>query len=364
VSAHGHHAGHEHGHGHDHDHERARPAATHLGPSGSFTAGEARQAGRLKIVIAMVATFFGLELGGAILADSVVLQADALHLLMDVLALGVSLFAMRLAVRRPTPRFTYGLRRAEPVAAIFSAVLVLATTVFIVLEAVEALHRSEPPKAGIMLVMASCALVVNGLSAWLLHDVMGADHSHGSHGHEHAPDPDNPDDAPVVAVGAAKAHGHALNLRGAWLHLLGDALGALVALVAALFVRFAHSAVADPVGSFVVAAILLGGSLRLLRDATMVLLESAPVHLPVAAIHEIVRGFPGVAAVHDLHVWTLGAGHDAITVHVRAGSQDPTLGQRLSARIRASLGVEYVTVQVEVGVEPCRAADAEAAPAT
>ncbi len=317
------------------------------------------------MVVAIVATFFGLELGGAILADSVVLQADALHLLMDVLALSVSLFAMRLAVRRPTPRFTYGLRRAEPVAAIFSALLVLATTAFIVIEGIESLRRSESPKAGIMLFISVCALLVNGLSAWLLHDVMDHSHAH-SHGH----DADNPDDHDehVAAAVAARAQGHALNLRGAWLHLLGDTLGALAALVAALFVRFAHSSVADPIGSFVVAAILLGGSLRLLRDATMVLLESAPRHLPVAAIHEIVRGFPGVSAVHDLHVWTLGAGHDAITVHVRAGSMDPSLGQRLSERIRATLGVEYVTVQVEVGGEPCGApgapATSEGAPAT
>jgi cation diffusion facilitator family transporter len=295
-----------------------------------------------------VATFFVLELAGAIAARSVVLQADALHLLMDVLALGVSLFAMRLAVARPTPRFTYGLRRAEPVAAIFSALLVLLTTVLIVTEGVESLQRNQPPKGGIMLVVAVLALFVNGLSAWLLHDVI--DHSHA---HHH--DPDNPDDSHAGHAHEGKAQGHALNLRGAWLHLLGDTLGALAALVAALFVRFGHDGTADSIASFVVAAILLVGSTRLLRDATLVLLESAPRHLPVAAIHEIVGGFPGVDAVHDLHVWTLGAGHDAITVHVRAGSRDPTLGQRLSERIRASLGVEYVTVQVEVGDQPCGA---------
>jgi cobalt-zinc-cadmium efflux system protein len=329
--------------------------------TGQFTAGEARQARRLTTVLVIVATFFGLELAGAIAADSVVLQADALHLLMDVLALSVSLLAMRLAVRRPTPRFTYGLRRAEPVAAIFSAVLVLGTTGLIVYEAVGSLRRSEPPKAGIMLVIALMALLVNGLSAWLLHDVI-------EHAHPHAADPDNPDDRVHDhdhdhdrdrdrdrSAAAGRSHGHALNLRGAWLHLLGDTLGALAALVAALFVRFAHDPSADPIASFVVAAILFIGSLRLLRDATLVLLESAPRHLPVAAIQEIVGGFPGVDAVHDLHVWTLGAGHDAITVHMRAGSRDPTLGQRLSERIRTALGVEYVTVQVEVGDEPCGA---------
>jgi len=83
--------------------------------------------------------------------------------------------------------------------------------------------------------------------------------------------------------------------------------------------------------------------------------------LPVADIDRIVRDFPGVAAIHDLHVWTLGAGHDAITVHVLAGTPDATLGQRLSERIREALGVEYVTVQVEIVGAPCRAEDASAA---
>jgi len=227
-------------------------------------------------------------------------------------------------------------------------------------EGVESLRRSEPPKAGIMLVVSVCALFVNGLSAWLLHDVIEHPHSHS-----HAHDPDNPDDHDHddhhdhdhAEQPPRRGHGHALNLRGAWLHLIGDALGAVAALVAALFVRFDRSSIADPIGSFVVAAILLAGSLRLLRDATLVLLESAPPHLPVADIDRIVRDFPGVAAIHDLHVWTLGAGHDAITVHVLAGTPDATLGQRLSDRIRGALGVEYVTVQVEIAGTPCRGDD-------
>jgi cobalt-zinc-cadmium efflux system protein len=144
------------------------------------------------------------------------------------------------------------------------------------------------------------------------------------------------------------AHGHALNLRGAWLHLLGDTLGALAALIAAVFIHFGGHAAADAIASFVVAAILLVGSVRLLRDATLVLLEAAPLHLPVGAIREVVAAFPGVVSIHDLHVWTLGAGHEAVTVHVRTDSSDPTLGQRLSQRVRAQLHVEYVTVQVEV----------------
>src|SRR5580692_2584227 len=160
----------------------------------AFTPQEARQARRLGLVIGIVVVFFVLELVGALLAESVVLQADALHLLMDILALGVSLFAMR----RPTPRFTFGLRRAEPVAAMFSAALVLATTVFIVIEAIDALHGRSAPRPGIMLAVATMALLVNGLSAWLLHDVIGQPHAH-------AHDPDNPEDD----AGAAPAHASA-----------------------------------------------------------------------------------------------------------------------------------------------------------
>jgi cobalt-zinc-cadmium efflux system protein len=330
---------------HDHDHA-PRSKVVH----GQFTTGEAKQARRLRMVLALVGGFFLLELAGAIVAESVVLQADALHLLMDVLALSASLLAMRLAVRRPTPRFTYGLRRAEPVAAIFSALLVLATTVGIVYEGIGALHGGTPPRATIMIAVASIAIMVNGLSAWLLHDAMG-------HAHGHVHDADNPDDhghdeAPVTGK---KAQGHALNLRGAWLHLIGDTLGALAALIAALVIKFGGSPMADPIASFVVAAILLVAAVRLLRDATLVLLEASPKHLPVETIRGVITGFPGVVAVHDLHVWTLGAGHDAITVHVRTESTDPMFGRRLSERVRQVLDIEYVTVQVEVGEAPCGA---------
>jgi cation diffusion facilitator family transporter len=338
-------------------------------PRAAFSPQEGRQAKRLVVVIALVAAFFVVELVGALLAQSVVLQAEAVHLVMDVFALVMSLFAMRVAVQKPTPRFTYGLRRVEPVAAIFSATLVLVTTAFIVLEAVEALGRHTPPKAGIMLVMAVLALAVNGLSAWLLHDVVGHKHGHepaqghGHHpaqGHRHDParvdphhahegHPHDPGDACADPPSTPrKAHGHALNLRGAWLHLAGDALGAVAALIAALVIRFGGPPAADPIASFAVAAILVVGALALLRDASLVLLEASPTHLPVALVRQIIVGFPGVSSVHALHVWTLGAGHDALTVHVGTRSTDPTFGQRLSDRLRRQLGAEYVTVQVEV----------------
>jgi cation diffusion facilitator family transporter len=297
---------------------------------------------------------------------------------MDVLALGASVMAMRLAVRRPTARFTFGMRRAEPVAAIFNGLLVLVATAIIVSEGVVELIEGASPKPGLMLIVASAALVVNGVSAWLLHDAIG--HA----GHVHGGDTDNPDDrvegggqgqsqgqghAQAQAHGQAQAQaqahghghghehehgnkrgraGHTLNLRGAWLHLLGDTLGSLAALVAALIMRFGGPTSVDPIASFLVAAILVYGAVKLIRDATLVLLESAPRHLPVFAVRQVILDVAGVLDVHDMHVWTLGAGHDAITVHVRSSTHDRSLAQRVSRRLREEFDAEYVTVQVEL----------------
>jgi cobalt-zinc-cadmium efflux system protein len=136
---------------------------------------------------------------------------------------------------------------------------------------------------------------------------------------------------------------------------MGDALGAIAAIGAALVIRFGGPVAADPIASFLVAAILLFGSLRLLRDATLVLLESAPARLPLPTIRAFILGSPGVLALHDLHVWTLGAGHEALTVHVRTDETDPAFGQKLSETIRRRLSLEYVTVQVECERGECGA---------
>jgi cation diffusion facilitator family transporter len=349
-------------HAHDHDHEHAHDHAkhehvTHAGGGHShpehdhdhqpkFSPAEARQVRRLTIVLVIVTLFFGVEFVGARMAQSDVLEADAIHLLMDVLALGMSLFAMRLAVRRPTARYTFGLRRAEPVAAVFNAILVLFAATEIVRDSLgDLLHRGAPPKENLMLAVAAAALVVNGVSAWLLHGAMHThDHAgHEGHGHDHG------------SHAGHGAHGHHLNLRGAWLHLLGDALGSVAALVAALIIRFGGSSAVDPLASFIVVIILVFGALRLLKDALVVLLEAAPKHVSVHAVRELVRGVPGVLDVHDLHLWTLGAGRDAVMVHVTSDMKQPKLASMVEKQIRNVLNVEYVTVQVEPEDSDCEA---------
>ena len=363
------HEGHDHGdhgHGHDHAHPPKSKAADSMPapPSrATATATEQKQARRLLIVLVVIAAFFVVELIGAKAAHSDVLEADAYHLLMDVLALAISLGAMKLATRHPSPRFTFGLRRAEPVAALVNGALVMAVCVDLVKDGIEhILAPTTAPKTGLMLIIASCALAVNGISAWVLHGAMHGGHDHG-HGHSHAghshaghshahglrDDEDEGHDAP--------AHAAHLNLRGAWLHLMGDAMGSVSAFAAGLVIRYGGPPVVDPIASFLVVAILAVGAFRLLRDAGLLLLEASPPHISVEKLRKTILAHDGVEGLHALHVWSLGTGHDAITVHVIARSADASLATKLGEKLRKKFAAEYVTFQVEVepkaGETPC-----------
>jgi cobalt-zinc-cadmium efflux system protein len=357
---------HEHGHEHEHEHEHGhhghadghghaarsvKPGPHDRAESDAATAAtERRQARRLLLVLFVIAAFFVVELLGAKAARSDVLEADAYHLLMDVFALAISLGAMRLATRRPSARFTFGLRRVEPLAALVNGVLVFGVVIELVRDSLQHLADPTMPRSNIMLIVATAALVVNGFSAWILHGAM-----HGHAGHSHAGHSHAPARAPAPAPAPsdedeghhADAHAHHLNLRGAWLHLLGDALGSFAAFIAGVAIKYGASPIVDPLASFLVVAILVIGALRLVRDAGLVLLDAAPPRLPVARVRKVVLAHPGVLQVHALHVWSLGTGHDAVTVHVTADGVDPDLGTRLGDVLRTKFEAEYVTVQVE-----------------
>ena len=311
-------------------------------PSG-FTKAEAHQARRLGLVLGLTTVFAALEIVGAVAAKSQVLLAEGVHLLLDVVALALSIAAMRLAVAPPTERFTFGLRRIEPVAAVLNALLVLVASWAIVHEATGDLASTTVPRPTLMLIVATAALFVHGFSAWLIHDAIEhrAEPS-GAHAHAH----DHAHDHALAHGAPARHHGHALNLRGVWLHLAGDTLGAVAAVVAAIVIRAGGPAVVDPIGGILVALLLVLGALKLLRDAVLVLLDAAPVHLPTRAVRDLVLGEPGVLAIVHLRVWTLGAGHDAVAVKLRAGASGAALASRLSHRLRHELGVELVTVEV------------------
>jgi cation diffusion facilitator family transporter len=351
--------------------EQGRISASSTGmPSGiirpsGFTARERHQVGRLVVVMLITAAFFVAQLAGAVWADSDVLQLEAVHVLTDVAALGLAALAMRVAVRRPTARFTFGLRRVEPVAAIFNALLVLVATCLLVWKAIaDLLVEQGGPEPDRMLLVAAGGLIVNGVSAWLIHGAIGgagtAKADVGVHQHQHGSEKERQEppcedyDHHHIAHHAHHGHGHVLNLRGAWLHLFGDALGSLAAVIAAVAIKLGSSPKVDPMASFVVAVILVYGSTRLLYDAILVLLEASPPHLAVQSVRAAILGTAGVAELHELHVWTLGAGHDAISAHVSAKSSDLALAARVEATLRRHFRVEYVTIQVEVGGVTCQ----------
>ncbi len=324
---------HDHGHGHDHghDHPHDHPRDERADGGHAHARGDAAAASKLPYVLALTLTFFGVEMAAASYAHSNALRADAIHLLADVAAIGIAYSAFRLADRRPSARFTFGLRRIEAVAALVNAVLVMLGAAEIVHEGIEALGSTTTPRTGIMLGIAASALVVHGLNATLLHRDL-----HG-HGHVH--------ESPHLHVGQRPK---ALHVHGAWLHVVGDALGALVALIAAAAIRFGAPPSVDPIASFFVAALLVVGALKLIRDAGVVLLEAAPAHLPVEAIEKVAAAVPGVDCVHRLRVWTLGTGYDALTVHVRARPGfGLTLASSVETALTKSFHLDYVCVQVD-----------------
>jgi cation diffusion facilitator family transporter len=347
--AHAHDHDHDHGHQHGHAHSDARSTREHptadIATAHAAAAIERRQSTRLVVILLLISAFFVVELIGAKLARSDVLEADAFHLLMDVFALAISIAAMRLASRSPSARFTFGLRRAEPLAAIANGVLVLGVAVELVRDAISHIGHTSAPRSELMLGFATAALLVNGLNAWLLHGAMGHGHhghahahAHGhdhDHGHDHGHDPED------------KRHKNHLNMRGAWLHLLGDALGSVAAFGAGLAIRLGASPIVDPLASFVVVAILVLGALRLLRDAGLVVIEAAPAHLPVDKVTQALLSVEGITHVRSLHVWSLGTGHDVITAHVRASSPDAKLCAKACGELRKQFTVEYVTVQID-----------------
>jgi cobalt-zinc-cadmium efflux system protein len=311
------------GHGH-----AAETAHVDGGLPGSFSPVEARQVRRLGLILVATSAFAGLELLGAWLARSDVLLADGVHMLLDVVALIVSVVAMHLAVRPATDRFTFGFRRIEPFAALLNGLLVLLTAGGVVGSAAHDLHSDVSPLPTVMLVVAAGALVVHGVSAWLIHDAMG----HRGHDHEHGDD--------------RVAHGHHHSLRSIWLHLVGDVLGAIVALVSAVVIRAGGSPHVDAMGSLVVGVLLALGSFRLLRDASLVLLDAAPAHVPTRALRDLVKAEPGVVEVARVLVWSLGAGHDAAAITVRGRAADAGLSARLREQVRRRFGVQFVTVEV------------------
>jgi len=269
---------------------------------------------RLRWALALTAGFLVAEVVGGFLSNSLALLADAGHMLTDVAALALSLFVVWFSRQPAAPEKTFGYLRWEILAALLNGATLLVVSGMIIVEAMGRLRAPEVVSSGLMLVVAVGGLAVNAACAWILHPV----------------------------------HQHSLNARGAYLHVLGDLLGSIGTVAAALLVRFTGWLAADPVASVVVTLLVVRSAWRLVKESVDVLLESSPAHISLGAVRQRLAGVDGVADVHDLHVWTVTSGVVAMSAHAivpREVDHQRVLRDAVSAM--RDFGIEHCTVQIE-----------------
>jgi cobalt-zinc-cadmium efflux system protein len=270
---------------------------------------------RLFVVLGLTVTFMIVEAVGGVLSGSLALIADAGHMLTDAGALGLTLLSAWIAVRPATHSKTYGYQRWEILAALVNGAALFGIAGWVVVEAVQRIQRPEPIEAGLFLVVAAAGLIVNLISLGILHGIKDGN----------------------------------LNTRGAYLHVLGDALGSLGALGAAAIIATTGWTLADPIISIALSLLILVGAWRLLRESTDILLESVPGHVSMVDVQNCMLAVPGVTAVHDLHVWAVSSGMVAMSGHAIVPNLDdhPNVLERIRAEV-CRLGISHVTIQLEV----------------
>jgi len=270
----------------------------------------------LKAALIISAIFLIAEFFGALYTNSLALLADAGHMLTDVAALSLSLFAMRFSSRRATPRKTYGFYRVEILAALLNGVFLVLVALYIFYEAYHRFRNPPVVKADWMLVVAVVGLAANLASAYLL---FGKHHT-------------------------------SLNVRGAFFHVLTDAIGSAGAIVASIAIIISGYQAADPSISVLVAVLILWSSWILIRDAVDILLEGTPAHINIVTLREQLGFVDGVGSIHDLHVWTLTSGVLAMSCHVVA--RDTNLSRtelltRVNSIARERFHIDHTTIQIE-----------------
>jgi cobalt-zinc-cadmium efflux system protein len=274
---------------------------------------------RLLAVLLITAAVMVVEVIGALVSGSLALLADAGHMLTDVAGVGVSLFAATLATRPPTPARTYGWQRAEILAAMVNGVLLFGVATFILVEAWRRLSSPPEVQTGLMLAIAVLGLAANLVSLRLLH----------------------------------LGKGESLNVRGAYLEVLGDVLGSAAVVLAAVLIALTGWWLVDPITSIAVALLILPRTWLLLRDALDVLLEATPRGVALAEVRQHILELPGVRDVHDLHAWTITSGMPVLSAHVVVDESviatgcGPSVLDRLQRCLAGHFDVEHSTFQLE-----------------
>ena len=290
--------GHRHGggHGHAHDHRAASRRA-------------------LTIVFALTVCFTVVEVVGGILTDSLALLADAGHMLSDTFAVGLALLALTLAARPTTPRRSFGFQRAEILAAFVNGLTLVLVAGWILWEAVGRFRDPPDVLGGWMLAVAATGLAVNATSAAIL----------------------------------LRSERESLNMEAAFRHVVADLLGSFGVIVAAVVILLTGWTVADPVVSVAIAFLILGSAWGVLRDSVAILMEATPSRVDAAAVASAITDVPGVTSVHDLHVWTITSGFDALSAHVLVGRGEDChrLRREIERVLAGRFGITHTTLQVD-----------------
>jgi cobalt-zinc-cadmium efflux system protein len=278
---------------------------------------------RLGVSSGLTLAFVTGEAVAGYFANSLGLLSDAGHNFADALALLFSWYAIRAARRPADARRTFGSHRVGILAALVNAVFLVLIAVLIFGEAAQRLRHPEPTAGPLMIGVALVAVVLNGaISLWLRHEAK-----------------------------------HDLNVRGVYLHMLGDAISALGVVAAGAVVALTGQATADPVVSLLIGVLILASSWSILTESANVLLEAVPKHLNMEALEQGIRESPGVLGVHDLHVWTIASGILACSGHIVVSEQSVREGQQIlravAGLLRERFGITHTTMQIEVeGCDP------------
>ncbi len=289
---------HEHRHDHHHGHDHAHPAGHGL-----------------RWVLALTLAFAFVEVYAGLRAGSLALLGDAGHMFLDTMALAMAMVAAWVARKPPSARHSYGLARIEVIAALLNGLLMLAVVLGIVIEAVERFHQARPVQGGVVMGVALVGLIINVAAALIL--------SRG---------------------------GKNLNMRAALLHVMGDLLGSVAALMAGAVIYATGWTPIDPILSLVICALILYSTQRLLRDAMHVLMEGVPSGVDLNVVGHSLARVPQVKSVHDLHIWTLASGVPALSAHVVLYDLSHWLEvlEAMRTLLRQEYGIEHVTLQPEL----------------
>jgi cobalt-zinc-cadmium efflux system protein len=275
--------------------------------------------------VALTLAFVVAEAVAGWFAHSLALLSDAGHNLADAAALGFSWYALWIANKPSHERMTFGYHRVGIFAALANAISLVLIALFVGWEAIARIRQPEVANGSVMIVVAVAAIIVNLAIGWWLH----------------------------------KGSKDDLNIRSAYLHMLGDAVSAFGVVLAGVFVATTHGSLADPVVSLLIAGLILYSSYGILRESATVLLEGTPAGMDMPAVIAAIKGVSGVLDVHDLHVWMVGPGVVACSCHILVAEQSIREGQQVLRAvvhdIEHRFHITHTTVQIEV--EGCDATD-------